>query len=269
MTPIKVSTAVALSLLLPAKAAFAQQSQYSNSPYGNGQYGNQQQAPYGTQGGSGTQGGYNPGAPPSQYGSASERYDRDQSASSKDDSKRGLEFFYANAGVGLSVLGMQTFSGSKLAIEKTSGVGPAVDVGLGLRLLIFTFGPRFRYHQLSSFNLWQLTGEVGLHIPAGKLDPYVTLSGGYAAVGSLDQDVIPGSSSSVSSSDVSVTGGSVGLAGGLDYYATKAFSVGGEVGAQFLFLSRGAVSGAPAELANSSAGVGGNLLVQAHVGLHL
>ncbi len=242
---------------LPASALAQSQGGYSSQPYG------QSQTQYG-QSSPGTV--YNPGAPPSS--SAGDRYDREQTANSDKDSKRGLEFFYANAGIGLSVLGMQTFSGNDLKLEKTSSTGPAFDVGAGLRLFVFTLGPRLRYHQLSAFNLWQITGELGLHIPAGKLDPYFTLSGGYAFVGSLDQDVIP-SSSNVSSNDVKVKGGSVGVALGLDYYIAPFFSVGGEVGAQALFLKREGAGTAENPLADSSASVGGNLLFQGHVGFHL
>jgi len=190
-------------------------------------------------------------------------------ASEREDSGRGLEFFYVSGGVSLSTLGFETLGSDKLGVAKSSGVGPEIELGLGLRLLVFTIGPRVRYHALSSFNLWQIDGEAALHVPIGKIDAYFGLHGGYAFVGSLGQDAVASAPSNVSTSDARPRGFDVGLQLGVDYYLSSWFSVGGEVAGNLLFLRRSAVSSATDPTFGSSgsgAGLGG--MYGVHTGLH-
>jgi hypothetical protein len=154
-----------------------------------------------------------------------------------EDSGRGLEWVWLNAELGASYINMEQFNSNNLALEKSSSAGPMFGLGAGIRLVVFTFGVRARLHQLSVFNLWEVNGEIGLHVPIKKLDPYVSLHGGYAFVGRLSSDSLSTTSSS-SAGDVSIHGFDVGLSGGLDYYFTKALSLGLDVTLDALFLNR-------------------------------
>ena len=40
--------------------------------------------------------------------------------------------------------------------------GPAFSAGAGVRFVILVLGARLRYNALSTFNMWQINGEVGL-----------------------------------------------------------------------------------------------------------
>ncbi|WP_394832303.1 hypothetical protein LVJ94_37905 [Pendulispora rubella] len=182
------------------------------------------------------------------------------------DSGRGLEFFYANVSAGAGLVGLTTFNSSDLALERTSAVGPVFDVGLGLRLLILTIGPRLRYTALSPYDLWQINAEVAFHIPIGRWDPYIGLYGGYSFLGALSQDAI---GTRANSNDVHVRGFDAGLQLGLDYYFTPHLSFGGEFSSEFLAMWRPSVDGsADVEYGKSggSAGFGGRLLL--HGGIH-
>ena len=63
----------------------------------------------------------------------------------REDSGRGLEFFYASAGIGGSYLGLSASPRSTaLGLTKVSGPGLTADVGLGVRFVTLTVGPRAR-----------------------------------------------------------------------------------------------------------------------------
>ncbi|WP_394842867.1 hypothetical protein LZC95_38070 [Pendulispora brunnea] len=197
----------------------------------------------------------------SSYGNSYSSYDAKEK-----DSGRGLEFFYANVSAGAGLVGLTTFNSSDLALDRTSAVGPVFDVGLGLRLLILTIGPRLRYTALSPYDLWQINAEIAFHIPIGRWDPYIGLYGGYSFLGALSQDAI---GTRANSNDVHVRGFDAGLQLGLDYYFTPHLSFGGEFSSEFLAMWRPSVDGSTdAEYGKSggSAGFGGRLLL--HGGIH-
>ncbi len=155
----------------------------------------------------------------------------------KKDSKRGLEWVYLNADAGFSYISMDSLSNSNLGVTNSSSAGPTFGVAAGIRLFILTLGARA--NPLSTFNLWQLDGELGFHIPIGHWEPYFGLHGGYCFVGSLD-DGLTGSSS------LSVTGADAGAQLGLDYYFNHFVSLGIDVSGNALFLSRAATTLPPA-----------------------
>ncbi|MEO6419374.1 MAG: hypothetical protein ABIP39_08220, partial [Polyangiaceae bacterium] len=236
----------------PPMAPFPQQQQQPQ--YGAPQYGQQPQ--YGSQ--YGTQPQQQQPMPQSNGSTTTQQLD----AAEREDSGRGLEFFYANAGVGASYLGLSASPRSTaLGLQKMSGAGLAVDAGLGVRLLTFTVGPRVRWNALSSFTMWQLDLEAATHIPYGKIDGYFGIHGGYAFTGKISDDsvIAVAGASPLSGSDVSVHGLDLGLQAGADYYVTPNFSLGFEFGGQAYFLSRSASSA-------SSVGLGAQL--GAHAGLH-
>jgi hypothetical protein len=149
----------------------------------------------------------------------------------KKDSKRGLEWVYLNADAGFSYISMDSLSNSNLGVTNSSSAGPTFGVAAGIRLFILTLGARANLNALSSFNLWQMDAELGIHIPIGHWEPYFGLHGGYCFVGSLD-DGISGSP------NVSVTGGDAGAQLGLDYYFNHFVSLGIDVSGNALFLNR-------------------------------
>lgn len=140
----------------------------------------------------------------------------------KKDSGRGLEWVYLNAEIGFEHLGLQTFSANNVVdagLVDTTQTGPVYGAGLGARIVFITIGARFRIATFTNYDLWTLNGEIGLRIPLGKLEPYLTLGGGYASLGSFTGANLKGGSVTVGGYDI--RGG-----GGLDYYITPVFSVG-------------------------------------------
>ena len=161
----------------------------------------------------------------------------------KKDTKRGLEWVWLNAEVGGSYINMEQFNSTTFGLSKSSSGGAMFGVGAGIRLLVFTLGVRARLHQLSAFNLWQVDGEAGVHIPIGWFDPYVTLHAGYSFVGTFGSDAfgtpaLPGATAPPASPDVSVHGVNAGVSIGFDYYFNHFISIGIDGTADALFLSR-------------------------------
>lgn len=194
--------------------------------------------------------------------------EKDLEKADQEDSGRGLEWVWLNAEFGAQHLGLQTLKGDSLVdpkLVKTTQTGMLFGAGLGVRLLVFTVGARFRLGNFSDWQLWTLDAEGGLRIPIGSLEPYVNLAAGYAALGSF-------STSAPTASKASVKGFNVRIGVGLDYYVSNTFSVGGNLSGDLLFLSRSAQSGATGDEAavyakdGSSIGAGTTLTLVA--GLH-
>jgi hypothetical protein len=193
----------------------------------------------------------------------------------QEDSGRGLEFVALNAEVGPEFLGLHTFKADHLVDSKyieSKGTGLAVGAGLGVRLLAFTVGARFRYANFSDFALWTLGAEGGFHIPLGRLEPYFTLGAGYASLGSFDK--ANSGFNPKSAHGFNVRGGV-----GVDYYLTNTFSIGGNLAGDVLFLSRKASLALPinpdpdamranAVYAADGSGIGAAATLSAVFGLH-
>jgi hypothetical protein len=208
--------------------------------------------------------GATPGVPPE-----GKRLEKDE----KKDSGRGLEWFYLDADAGFAWANMASLSSSNLGIKQTSSQGPTFGAGAGIRLFILTLGARANLDQLSSFDLWRLDAELGLHIPLGNFEPYFGLHGGYCFVGALDAGVS-------GSPNLSVTGGDAGLQIGFNYYLSHYFSIGLDVSGSALFLHRAPPSLPPAVAAQLSPtdlmayqqtgdSVGLAVAPAFHLGLHL
>ncbi|HKQ71059.1 MAG TPA: hypothetical protein VJT73_17050, partial [Polyangiaceae bacterium] len=98
------------------------------------------------------------------------------------DFSHGLEFVYLNIEGGYQTVGLRTLSTSNLlpeTVESTSN-GAFFGAGAGLRLIFLTIGPRFRIGHFSSWNLWTLGAEAGIHLPLGRVEPYLSLTASYA-----------------------------------------------------------------------------------------
>jgi hypothetical protein len=170
---------------------------------------------------------------PSSGSSASNASASDES----EDSGLGLEWVYLNAEAGASYVDMQSFSASSFGLVKTSSGGPAFGFGAGVRLLFFTLGLRARDLSLSDIgNLWLLNLEAAFHTRIWRIDPYFGVRGGYNFVGSLDSNTVGAAVGSTNG--VSVHGFNVGPMAGIDVYLAHAFSIGADIDAQFLFISR-------------------------------
>ena len=156
------------------------------------------------------------------------------------------ELVWANGEAGYQTIGLRTFDANleKLTVGliPTVGNGPAVGVGAGVRLLFLTIGPRARvgfFHDDSAtrtvrdWQFWTLDAELGLRIPIGRLEPNVTLAGGYAAVGNLD-DAVHGLRGGL----VQIYGANARAGVGLDYYVTRHMTIGADLTGELLFLSR-------------------------------
>ncbi len=201
---------------------------------------------------------------------------------------RNFELLYVSADLGGSYVDLQSFSSTQLALVHSHSAGPMVGLGAGLRLVFLTLGARVRLNQLSTFSLWEVNGEIGFHLPLGRVDPYLAAHAGYAFVGTLSNATFetPGvSATTTTSSDVTVHGWDAGMSVGFDYYVTPAFSLGLDGSGSALFLKRPPVP-LPADVSllpaaqqqalrasplyttsGDSAGFGAS--VSLHAGLHL
>jgi hypothetical protein len=270
VTRLALAYAIAAGVLAPA-IANAQQYPYGppvpppqqQQPVPPGQAGQPMpgQAPYGT-----------PYTTPYQQPYAQPPYGQPQPSpppSNDDDAGRKLEFVYATAGAGGAYASLDALSGKGLQLKHLSGAGGAFELGVGLRLLVLTIGPRARALVLSNALLWQLGGEVGLRLPLGHWDPFVSIQGGYTFGSKPSEDVDCPSCGGGSSKSVGLSGGDVGLAGGVDYYLSSTFSLGGDLALMILFLSREAVAGTGVPALDSSASMTGfGAKLGAHAGLH-
>ncbi len=169
--------------------------------------------------------------PPTQTEAQLEEADRE-------DSGRGLEFVWLNGEVGMTHLGLQTFKANNLVdagTVKTTQTGPVYGGGLGLRLVFITLGARFRLADLPDYHLWTLNGELGIRIPLGDIEPYFTLGGGYASMGSFSKENI---GSGLNSADVKITGYDIRGGIGIDWYVTPVFSLGANLTGELMGLTR-------------------------------
>jgi hypothetical protein len=165
--------------------------------------------------------------------------------SKKQDSGRGLEIIYLNVQGGGVFDALGTFSNT-LQLQNTNGGGLMVGAEAGVRFVWFTLGARFRYDMLSPFNIWQLDAVAGFHVPAGNWDPYVSIHGGYSAIGSLDpssfnaSQIAPCSTCTTqdAANGFSTKGANVGFAIGADYYFARFISLGIEGSFELIFLHR-------------------------------
>jgi hypothetical protein len=213
-----------------------------------------------------------PDQPSPQGTPAAETPERELEEADKEDSGRGLEWVWLNAEVGGEHLGLQTFKANQLVdaeLVKTTQTGLVYGAGVGVRLLVFTAGVRFRLGSFADWQLWTLGAEGGLRIPIGSLEPYFTVGAGYAALGSF-------STTAPASSKADVKGFNARLGCGLDYYLSNTFSVGGNLSGDLLVLSRSAVADASSSMmgneatvyAKDGSGIGAGATLTAVVGLH-
>lgn len=122
--------------------------------------------------------------------------------------------------------------------------GPALSLGFGVRWLVLSFGARLgvaffndsspdRTDGASQF--YSIDAELGLRIPAGRLEPYLVLGAGYSVFGGLS-DAINGIGQGLD-----IDGANVRLGLGVDYFVTRTWSIGARLSGELLFLARSGV----------------------------
>lgn len=225
---MRLGLALSVTLLSAGWSSVALAQGYGSQPQYSGQ-------PPGGQQGSGLESGGLAPPSPMEQPPESAQTEEQLAEAEEEDKGRGLEFFYLDVEGGFEHLGLETFKADKLGVQTTKQTGWMVGAGLGLRVIFLTIGPRFRLASFSDYQLWTLNGELGLHIPLGNLEPYFTLGGGYASLGSFSAGNI---GAGLNSKDVQITGYNIRAGGGLDYYVTPVFSVGASVSWELLGLAR-------------------------------
>ena len=180
-------------------------------------------------------------APPPPVG-APNQTEKDLDKAQKEDSKRGLEWFWLNVEGGFSYVDMRTFvvddKDFTAGFLPTQSIGGVVGAGLGVRLIFLTIGARGRVGFYDPWNMFTVGGEIGIHIPLGKLEPHFELGGGYAALGNVN-GLLQGSTDAIS-----ISGGYGRLSAGLDIFATPWLSIGFLASGDLLALVRPGLSAA-------------------------
>lgn len=187
------------------------------------------------------------------------------------DSGRDVNWFYFNASGGFEFIDFGALKNDGLTYGdvKASSAGWTAAAGVGMRLVVFTFGPRFRVGGFQQGLLYSIGGEAALHLPFGSIEPYFLVGGDYAFFGSLKDNDWGG--------DTTISGFDIDAAAGLDYFVTSYFSVGGKIAGDFLFLKRDAVKGvdsssidaqAKRKAASEGHGIGVGFAATAVLGLH-
>jgi hypothetical protein len=124
----------------------------------------------------------------------------------------------------------------------TSGVGPSLGVGAGLRFGFLTVGARGRVvsfedaSTVGPWQIWTLDAELGVRVPLHRLEPHLSFSGGYSSFGGF-HDAVSGLSGGLD-----VHGADFALGMGVDYWITRTVSVGADVQGQVLAIARSGIS---------------------------
>jgi hypothetical protein len=275
LASILVARAAGAQWGAPAQPAPQQQPAYGQPAYGQPAYG---QPAYG-------QPGYGQPAygQPAPY-DPTQRTVQQLEQARRDDAGRKLEWVWIDVLGGFEQLGMTTFAGRRdltAGFVPTSSSGGVIGAGVGARLLYFTILARGRIGFFNSGQLYRVGLEGGLHVPLGRVEPHVQLGVGYAAVGNMHDDV-----SGAVASAIALRGFYTRLGTGLDYFLAPSFSIGLDLSAELLGLSRGALSSSEVQaikdsksvpaaqkanadlLATSAQGWGGTFSATAVLGLH-
>ncbi len=158
------------------------------------------------------------------------------------------EIVWMNAEAGVEGLHLRTFEANPdtvtLGVLPADAVGPALDLGVGVRFVFVTLGVRGRVGMFSAdapdhtggFQLWSVDAELGFRAPIGRVEPYITLAGGYATFGGIS------TAFNGLKRGLDVNGVDARLAMGFDYYLTKQLSIGASIGGDLLFITRYGVS---------------------------
>jgi hypothetical protein len=146
---------------------------------------------------------------------------------------------------GLSSANLHTFSADfekfSVGFLPRSGTGPMGGAAVGVRFVFLTLGVRGRVasyqdddpsRNVNGWTMSSLNGEVGLRAPLGRLEPFMTVGGGYTTFGGF------GSAIDGAGRGVNVNGANARLALGFDYFVSRYLSLGAAGTGEVLMLTR-------------------------------
>ncbi|MCC6525276.1 MAG: hypothetical protein IT373_21665 [Polyangiaceae bacterium] len=156
-----------------------------------------------------------------------------------DSADRTLEWFWLDVAGGYAFASLAGLHASAEPLTQdflTDKVhGGFIGAGLGARVLFFTVGPRGRIGLFKDWQLFDIGGELGFHIPVGAIEPYFTFQAGYAALRSTVPELLG------VSNPIRVRGADVRFGAGFDGFATSWLSFGAALDWDVLALGRPAV----------------------------
>jgi hypothetical protein len=218
-----------------------------------------------------------PATPPSTAGESETV--RQLERAEREDAGRGLEFFWIDVEGGYEYVALQAIrSNGLLDGDRVADSGSCLTLGFGagVRLIFLTLGGRFRLARQSTWDLYTLDGEVGLHLPMGALEPSFTLAAGYAALDVASVDGVP----VFDAERIDVSGLNVRLGANLDFYVNPLLSFGARGTVELLALWRNGsaqpletpepagLAAVNATYARDGDGIGLGLAASATMGLH-
>jgi len=145
-----------------------------------------------------------------------------------------LDFIYLKAETGAEYVGLQTLSVKRDVVPfsvRRDDAGVFGGAAAGVKLLFLGVGPHFRIAQFRDWDLWTLNLDVQWLAPLGKIEPYLTLSGGYARLGRAFDTVSGGQI-------VRVEGYDVRLVIGGDYFLSPNLSLGASLSGEVVGMHR-------------------------------
>lgn len=189
--------------------------------------------------------------------------ERELELSEREDSGRGLQFFWIDAELGGRWSDFALISDSGLLdgedIQATNLL-PTIGLGAGVRFLYFTVGARYRLNLTGDLPFWTAGLEGALRVPMGNWEPYALVGGGYLRTLQYE-DKCGGCYK-----DLVISGGYAAIGGGIDYFVTPVFAVGTRLDVEVPFVSRDALPQATEGVyATDGSAVG----LSANLGLHL
>lgn len=160
----------------------------------------------------------------------------------KEESGRGLSWFWLEVQGGYEHVGLQTFNVDEAnfsaGLIETEADGGALSAGIGAKLVVLTLGLRGRLGFFDAWSIGRVGGELGFRIPIGVVEPRFDLGAGYAAAANLD-DLL--------SDAVSLTGFYARAGAGIDFFPANFLAIGVHGSFDVLGLTRPGLS--PADLA--------------------
>jgi hypothetical protein len=197
-------------------------------------------------------------APPPPPGSTEARLKE----STDKDTGVGLHFVYLQPeiGIGTAMLGGVLPDSAK---DFRSGTGAVLGVGAGLEFIAFQLGARLRYMPTSNFNLWTVGGEFAYQPGSGRFWPRIGLGVGWASATGFGQNMC-----STYCGSIDVKGLDVALRGGVQYYLTPHWEIGGDFSLDALFLKRAGITVADTSYEKDASSTGVAAALFGHVGYH-
>jgi hypothetical protein len=149
----------------------------------------------------------------------------------KKEEGRISEIVWADAEVGFGYVNLASLQDTHLEALQSAAAGGMYGFGAGVRITNVTIGGQARLSDTTDFEFWELDGQLGVHIPLQKWDPFFAFHGGYAVASALSPAV-------TTSSQLFIHGGNLGLDLGGDYYVLPYVSLGAGLAGDLLFLER-------------------------------